>query len=169
MLTGSFASAHYGTPRSTLDLDLVIAPESEQLRNFVGLLSNDQLSNDQYYVELESALEAYRGRSMFNVIDILTGWKIDLIIRKSRAFSREEFERRKLIDVQGLQLFIASADVAIAKLEWSKMAQSQRQIEDVATILRLKWNVLDKTYLAKWIRELDLETEWSNALRAAGF
>ncbi len=106
---------------------------------------------------------------MFNVIDILTGWKIDLIIPKSRAFSREEFERRKLIDVQGLQLFIASADVAIAKLEWSKMAQSQRQIEDVATILRLKWNVLDKTYLAKWIRELDLETEWSNALRAAGF
>lgn len=44
MLTGSFASAHYGTPRSTLDLDLVIAPESEQLRNFVGLLSNDHLS-----------------------------------------------------------------------------------------------------------------------------
>jgi hypothetical protein len=25
------------------------------------------------------------------VIDLATGWKIDLIIRKSRAFSQEEF------------------------------------------------------------------------------
>ncbi|HEY7352053.1 MAG TPA: DUF6036 family nucleotidyltransferase [Terriglobales bacterium] len=129
MLTGSFASAHHGTPRSTLDLDLVIAPESEQLRNLVALLSNDE-----YYVDMEAALEAYRRRSMFNAIDISTGWKIDLIIRKSREFSREEFARRQLVEVQGLQIFVASAeDVVIAKLEWSRMAQSQRQIEDVTS------------------------------------
>ena len=51
------------------------------------------------------------------------GVKIDLIIRKSRAFSLEEFDRRQLVTVQGLPLFVASAeDVAIAKLEWSKRA-----------------------------------------------
>ena len=147
-MTGSFASAHHGAPRSTLDLDLVIAPQPEQLGNFVRLLPNDK-----YYVELEAALEACAHQSMFNVIDIATGWKIDLIVRKSRPFSREEFERRELVDVQGLQLFVASAeDIVIAKLEWSRMAQSQRQVEDVAAILKLKWNSLNKTYLDKWIK-----------------
>ena len=70
--------------------------------------------------------------------------------------------------MQGLPLFVASAeDVVIAKLEWSKLAQSQRQIEDVAAILRLRWEVLDGSYLERWISELDLKQEWSNAKRMA--
>ena len=63
---------------------------------------------------------------------------------------------------------MASAeDVVIAKLQWSKPAQSQRQIEDVAAILRLRWEVLDGSYLERWISELDLKQEWSNAKRMA--
>ncbi len=63
---------------------------------------------------------------------------------------------------------MASAeDVVIAKLQWSKLAQSQRQIEDVASILRLRWEVLDRSYLERWISELDLKQEWSNAKRMA--
>jgi len=70
--------------------------------------------------------------------------------------------------VQGLPLFVASAeDVVIAKLQWSKLAQSQRQIEDVASILRLRWEVLDRSYLERWISELDLKQERSNAKRMA--
>ena len=70
--------------------------------------------------------------------------------------------------MQGLPLFVASAeDVVIAKLQWSKLAQSQRQIEDVASILRLRWEVLDRSYLERWISELDLKQERSNAKRMA--
>lgn len=164
MLTGSFASAHHGAPRSTLDIDIVIAANSEQLRSFV-----QSLPSSEYYADLDAALEARRGQSLFNVIDLATGWKIDLIIRKSRAFSQEEFNRRQLVTVQDLALFVASAeDVVIAKLEWSKLAQSQRQTEDVASILRLRWEALDRPYLEKWISELDLNQEWIHAKRIAG-
>jgi hypothetical protein len=99
---------------------------------------------------------------LFNLIDLATGWKVDLIIRISRAFSQEEFGRGQLVNVQGLSLFVASAeDVIIAKLDWSKLAQSQRQIEDVAAILTSRWEMLDQPYLGKWIPELNLEQEWS--------
>jgi hypothetical protein len=159
MLTGSFASAHHGVPRSTLDIDVVIAAKPEQLRAFV-----DSLPTGEYYADLDAALDAHKRESLFNVIDLATGWKIDLIIRKSRAFSLEEFARRRRVEVLGLPLFVASAeDVAIAKLEWSKLAQSQRQIEDVATILKLRWESLDRRYLEKWISELDLDDEWRRA------
>lgn len=165
MLAGSFASAYYGAPRSTQDIDFVISTTAEQLRTFVQLLSEDK-----YYVDLDAALQARKQQSMFNVIDVATGWKIDLIIRKSRAFSEEEFRRRQLVVVQGSRLFVASAeDVVISKLEWAKLAQSQRQIEDVAGILRLLTDSLDRAYLEKWILELGLDAEWNNARRAAEY
>lgn len=164
MLSGSFASAYYGAPRSTQDIDLVVEVTPAQLRAFV-----QDLSSGDYYVDLDAALEAQRRQSLFNVIDLATGWKIDLIIRKSRAFSQEEFRRRQMIDLQGLALFVASAeDVIISKLEWSKLAQSHRQIEDVTGILRMRWESLDHSYLERWIRELGLMTEWGDARRAAG-
>jgi uncharacterized nucleotidyltransferase DUF6036 len=163
MLTGSFASAYYGAPRSTQDIDLVIEATPAQLRAFI-----QSLPQTGYYADLDASLEALRRESMFNIIDLTTGWKIDMMIRKARPFSQEEFGRRQSVSVQGSALSIASAeDVVIAKLEWSRLAQSQRQIEDVSAILRMRWESLDQLYLRKWIRELRLEKEWNDARRAA--
>jgi hypothetical protein len=163
MLAGSFASAYYGAARSTRDIDFVIEATSEQLTDFIR-----RLPREQYYADLDAALEAYHRQSLFNIIDMASGWKIDLIIRKARAFSREEFRRRQLVNLQDLSLFVASAeDVIVSKLEWSRLAQSQRQIEDVASILRIRKDSLDRPYLEKWIAELHLESFWIDAQRAA--
>jgi hypothetical protein len=164
MLTGSFAAAYYGTPRSTQDIDLVIAATAAQLEKFVGTLPPGQ-----FYADLDTALEAQHQESMFNVIDLDSGWKIDLIMRKSRSFSQEEFRRRQKVSVQGIPLFTATAEVVvIAKLEWAKLAESRRQIEDVVAILRIRSPSLDRDYLEKWISALDLEKEWHEARRDAG-
>lgn len=164
MVTGSFASAHYGAPRSTQDIDLVIEADSAQLRAFVGILPKSE-----YYADLDAAMQAHHRESLFNVIDLATGWKIDLIIRKARAFSQEEFRRRQRVDLHQVSLFLASAeDAVISKLEWANLAQSRRQIEDVAAILRVRRDSLDHTYLDKWITELKLKKEWDEARRAAG-
>jgi hypothetical protein len=163
MLTGSFASVFYGSPRSTQDIDLVISATKEQLREFTATLPSGE-----YYSDLGAALEAHRRESMFNIIDIKTNWKIDMIVRKNRAFSREEFGRRQRVSLQGLPLFVASPeDVILAKLEWSKLAQSQRQIEDAAGILKIRMDLLDRSYLDKWVHELGLTKEWNDAQRLA--
>jgi hypothetical protein len=88
MLAGSFASAYYGALRTTQDIDVVVAATPDQLRTFVQLLARDES-----YVDLDAALEAHKRQTMFNVVDLVTGWKIDFIIRMSRAFSEEEFRR----------------------------------------------------------------------------
>ena len=100
----------------------------------------------------------------------MTGWKIDLIIRKSRAFSKEEFGRRCAIDVEGVRIFVASAEdiIVIAKLEWAKLGKSQRQIDDLAAILRLRRDAIDRSYMEKWISTLKLGEQWSAARVAAG-
>jgi ketol-acid reductoisomerase len=53
MLTGSFASAHYGAPRSTQDIDLVIEASATQLRTFI-----QNLPTGEYYSDWDAALEA---------------------------------------------------------------------------------------------------------------
>jgi len=117
---------------------------------------------------LDAALEARRRESLFNIIDRETGWKIDLIFRKSRSFSKEEFDPRRVVNLEGFPLYIASAeDVIIAKLEWSQLGHSQRQIEDVATIVRIRRDARDESYLEKWASALGLADEWSRAKRSA--
>ncbi len=163
MLVGSFASSFHGALRSTHDIDLVIEATPDQLKNLIL-----GLQRQGYYAELDAALDAHQHESLFNVIDSSTGWKIDFIIRKSRAFDEEEFGRRRPAKLYDIQLFIASAeDVVISKLEWAKLGGSQRQIEDVGKVLAAQWKSLDQNYLSKWIKELQLEQQWSAAKKFA--
>jgi len=164
MVTGSFASAHYGSPRSTQDIDLVIEATTAQLQTFV-----ETLPKNEYYVELNEALRAHQNESLFNGIDLATGWKIDFIIRKSRLFSREEFRRRQRVVLDNVNLYMTTAeDAIISKLEWARLGQSQRQIHDVAAIMRVQWDDLDHAYLERWIADLELTGEWDAAKNGAG-
>lgn len=164
MLAGSFASTRYSSPRSTQDIDIVISASPEQLKSLI-----QDLNGKHYYAELNDALKAHKAESLFNVIDIDTGWKIDLIFRKSTAFGLEEFRRRRKIEIHGLSLFVASPeDVIISKLAWAKEGASQRQIEDAAAVLSVQGQSLDREYLEKWISDLGLTEQWQAAREIAG-
>lgn len=164
MLTGSFAAAYHGRPRATQDIDIVIAASTDQLRRLVHALPVGA-----YYADEAAALDALQTEAQFNVIDLATGWKVDFIIRKSRPFSRIEFDRRILVDIGGLRLYVATVeDVILAKLEWSRLGGSERQLEDVAGLLEVRGAELDRAYLARWIAGLGLEREWAESQRLAG-
>lgn len=159
MVAGSFASGHHGVPRMTRDLDLVVDPTREQL---VALL--DAVPADALYVDRRAALDALADRSMFNVIDLAGGWKVDLIVRKARAFSREELGRRQSAVIEGVQLPVATAeDTIVAKLEWARRGRSERQLDDVRGILDLQGQALDRAYVERWVAELGLGAQWRAA------
>ena len=164
MLTGSFASSYHGAPRTTQDVDIVIAPTLGSLNKLLK-----QFPEDAYYVSREAALQAYGAESLFNVVDLTSGWKVDFIVRRSRAFSIAEFERRREADLLGTTIYIASAeDVVLSKLEWAKLSESERQIDDVAGIIRTQGDVLEVDYIDRWVDALKLQSEWARAKTAAG-
>jgi hypothetical protein len=164
MLTGSFASAYHGAGRATLDVDLVIDPTPAQLRVLI-----EGFPPSAWYASLEAALEAMDQESQFNLIELETGWNVDLIIRKSRPFSRIEFDRRTTIDFDGVRLAVATVeDVILAKLEWARLGESARQLEDVAALLRVRSGDLDRPYLERWIADLGVSGQWKAASRLAG-
>jgi hypothetical protein len=159
MLTGSLASSMYGVPRATNDIDVVVLPTREQLMSIVQLFQRTGLT-----VAPEAAVEALRNKSQFNIVDIPRGLKVDLIVRKDREFSVIEFGRRETHEIEGFRLTIATPeDVLLAKLEWAKIGQSERQLIDAAGILTVQGANLDMAYIGHWVHELGLEAQWAAA------
>jgi hypothetical protein len=162
MIAGSTGSAYHGELRATHDVDIVIDPTPEQLERLVQSLGAD------YYVSPEAAREALAQRSMFNLIDFSTGWKADLIIRKDRPFSREEFARKKAVPFLGSSVWMASAeDIILSKLEWAKITPSERQLRDALGVALVQGARLDQDYLRRWARELGVEEALEQLLREA--
>jgi hypothetical protein len=162
MVAGSHASSHHGHPRTTHDVDVVIEPTPEQLDRFLSLLGDD------YYSSQEMAREALSRRSMFNILHFDSGWKVDLIIRKDRPFSVEEFRRRQMGNLHGRPLPIASPeDVILSKLEWDKITPSERQLRDALNVAAVKWPGLDQAYLRRWAAVLGVSEKLEEVLRNA--
>jgi hypothetical protein len=163
MLTGSLASTFYGPPRSTRDIDLVIDPTPATLERLL-----EQLVPERFYVSATAAREALAMRRQFNVIDLESGWKVDLILRKERAYSREEFARRRPAQVASTEVFVTSAeDTVLSKLEWAKKGESERQLRDVVGVLKERGAELDVSYVERWVDALSLRDLWQRARQLA--
>lgn len=163
MISGSFGSSYHGQPRATKDIDIVIAPTEKLLLEFVESLGED------YYVSLEAVRDAFATNSMFNIIDSLSGWKADFILRKARAFSRQEFERKSIAEIGGLDVWMTSPeDIILSKLEWSKDSQSEQQFGDALGVAVVQWDRLDVDYLRKWAKELQVRESLEQLLEQAG-
>lgn len=152
MICGSVASFFHGVPRTTQDVDLVVRLDPGQVEALLA-----QLPEEQFYVSEVAAKDAARRRRQFNVIDLQTGWKADLIVQKDRAFSRVEFARRERVVLLGVSAWVASAeDTILAKLEWSARSGSDRQVEDARGVAQVQGETLDVVYLEEWAEALGL-------------
>jgi len=156
MLTGSMATSYHGRPRATHDADIVIDPTDQQLELLVHDLSTD------FYVDPAGARMALDQRRQFNAIETQHACKIDLIIRKDRPFSLEEFRRRQRVDLAFDQpvAIVTPEDAILSKLEWArKSGDSERQIRDAAGVLEIN-PALDRVYIERWASELGVSDLW---------
>jgi hypothetical protein len=158
MVTGSLASSHHGRPRTTHDVDVVIDPSPSALARLV-----ESLLKAGFSVPVETAKDALRLRRQFNVIEMSSAAKIDLILRKDRPFSREELRRSLPTELAGgLQARIATPeDTVLSKLEWArKSGGSEKQLNDVAGVLAVQGKTLDRAYIERWAAELGVLDLW---------
>lgn len=157
MLTGSVAASYHGRPRATHDADIVIDPTPAQLEALIA-----GLTAGGFYVDDDSARRALRERTQFNVIQMRHASKIDLIVRRDRPFSHEEFQRRVTVDLTFAHdvPVVSPEDAILSKLEWARMAgESERQLLDAAGVLELNPSI-DREYVTRWARALGVSDLW---------
>lgn len=157
MLTGSVASSYHGHPRATHDADLVIDPTTAQLDDLL-----ERLVAAGFYVDADSAREALRKRGQFNVIETRYACKIDLIVRRQRPFSEEEFNRRVKVDFSFAKAVpvVTPEDAVLSKLEWARRSgDSEKQLGDAAGVLALNPSI-DRVYVERWAADLGVADLW---------
>lgn len=150
MLVGSMALAHYAMPRATVDIDIVVNILPENIDKFIAEFEED------YYIPLESAKNAVRQKRMFNMLNNQTIWKIDCVVLKENEFDLNAFSRRQKVDYAGeFDVWIISReDLILSKLNWAKRTKSERQMLDVASLIR---NGFDKEYVETWAKKLGVD------------
>lgn len=149
MLTGSFALAHYATPRMTRDIDIVVALMVDDVDKLIQEFGTD------FYVDADAARAAAQSERLFNMMHFSSGIKIDLIVRKSSDYRLLEFERRQRATLGTVSTWIVSReDLILSKLVWARDAQSEIQRRDVKQLLEA---AIDREYLRYWAGVLGVQ------------
>jgi hypothetical protein len=154
---GSLASSVHGVMRSTLDVDIVADMRLEHIQPLVAALSKD------FYADDEMMRDAIEHKSSFNLVHYETAFKVDIFIRKSRAFDQMQLERRRTsviaIDPEQSVYVTSPEDTILAKLEWYRMGSevSDRQWRDILGVLKTRAGELDLDYMRKWAKELKVD------------
>jgi hypothetical protein len=162
---GSLASSLHGVMRSTLDVDIVADMRLEHIQPLVAALSKE------FYADDEMMKDAIEHKSSFNLIHYETAFKVDIFIRKSRAFDQMQLERRRTsviaTDPEQSVYVTSPEDVILSKLEWYRMGGevSDRQWRDILGVLKTRAGELDLDYLRKWATELKVSDLLERALK----
>ncbi len=151
MLSGSIALNYYAVPRMTMDIDIVIELDENNLFDFFSIF------DESYYINKDTVKEEIKRSGMFNVIDHSTGFKVDFIVRKKTLYRNLEFTRRKNIQIGDLHVWIVTPeDLIISKMVWIQQLQSDKQMEDIRNLLAIPG--IDRNYIRNWCKKLNLNT-----------
>ncbi len=159
-VTGSVASMRYGENRLTQDIDIVADLKSEQAEAFC-----EKFPEPEFYCWLPTLKEAIARQRIFNLLEIKTGLKVDLIIVPLTDYNISRFARRRSLPVRDSQIDYASPeDVIIKKLDYYRKSGSEKHIRDICSMLKsLKWQ-LELDYVDRWTHEFKTYDIWQHVL-----
>ena len=157
MVTGSIASSLQGEPRSTNDIDIVVAIRRSAADRLV-----EAFPSPDFYLGKDSILDAIDMQSMFNLIYAKEGDKVDFWVLTNEPFDRSRFLRRYAEEVMGLRMYVSSPeDTILAKLRWAELSGgSEKQFVDALRVYEVQFEKLDKNYLELWVKKLNVEKIW---------
>ena len=163
MVTGGVASVFYGDPRFTRDVDLVID---------LDVSGVDRLSSafdaDDFYLPPPEALRAEVQRrpwGHFNVIHRATGLRADVYVHAGDDLESWALERRRRVDVGDTAVWLAPVEyVIVRKLEYYRDSQSDRHLRDVAMMMAVSPELIDRSVVAEWVAKRSLNEQWQAAL-----
>jgi hypothetical protein len=161
---GSIASSFAGEPRSTIDIDIVAAIDSEHVSAIVDALSPD------FYVDANALTRAVRNRASTNLVHHGSHLKVDLFIAGGTPLDTQQLARRQMVKIGRDTLPVhPPEDILLQKLRWFRLggAVSDRQWRDILGIVRVQDARLDLGYLRVNAPILNVVDLLERALREA--
>ncbi len=164
MITGSVASSIYGEPRNTLDIDLVVLLEPEQIPLLPQLFSEDDFYlPPSDVVAIESRREAH---GHFNIIHHHTGLKADIYLSRNHPTLPWALAHTRRVKTSTCEITVAPPEyVVLHKLDFYRESGHRRHLRDIAGMIEQQ--ELDREFLDTYIQSLGLQPQWQAALALA--
>ncbi len=162
LVTGSMATIAYGEPRFTNDIDVVVALLGDKIDAFCA-----RFPAPEYYCPRHMVADAVRKKWQFNIIHPASGLKIDVIIATDSDFDRSRLSRGERI-ATGDDAFVSFAspeDVILKKLVYYREGGSEKHLRDIAGVLKVQGDRVDRTYITAWADRLGVSAEWGLCAR----
>ena len=162
---GSLASSLSGEPRSTLDVDLVVAIGAADVEPLLEALGGD------FHADARAVRRAVLQRSSVNVFHRTTAMKVDLFVLGGSPLDEQALNRRMRVQVAAdpddFLYVYTPEDVLLQKLRWYRLGGevSDRQWRDVLGIVRVQARALDDSYLRSGAELLAVTDLLDRALR----
>jgi hypothetical protein len=154
-ITGSQASIAYGENRVTNDIDVVADLDLAKLERFLAFFPANE-----FYASADAARTAVTDGGQFNIIDPTSAQKIDVII------PRDDFDRGVLARAcrvstgAGTARFITPEDLIVKKMQFYVEGASEKHLRDIAGMLLISGQSIDRGYVEQWSHKLGLDDVW---------
>lgn len=160
MITGSIAAILYGKPRLTHDMDVVVIFPSQKVQVFCEYFAGDEF----YSPPIETIQqEIKRGdQGHMNIIDQVSGFKVDLYPFKEDPLVQWGFEHRKKMEILPQEaVWVAPPEyVILKKLIYYKEGGSDKHLDDIRSMLEVSGKDINKNLIESWVQKLNLLKSW---------
>jgi hypothetical protein len=126
----------------------------------------------EYYVPPVEVVREEAGRAAhghFNVLDLETALRADFYCSGEDPLAGWAMARTREVTVAGHPIRVAPIEyVILLRLRYYRLSGSDRHLRDIAAMLRISGELIDRLALSEWIERLGLATEWDLATRDTG-
>lgn len=162
MVTGGVGAIVYGEPRMTNDVDVVLALKPRDVRRFAGCFDPKAFSvPPTESLQLEAGREAY---GHFNIHHLETFLRADVYLTGTDPLQAWGLETRQRHRLGGMEGWVSSPEYLILrKLMFLREGASARHFRDIAWMLKVSADLIDRPLLEAKIGEQGVEREWAEA------